>query len=324
MRRRGWQVDVVHTEPAGATVGVVRERVDVDRPDVVVYLGGDGTFSEVAKGLLASGYSTPMGMLPAGTANDQGKSFGVLSAPRALEANLDVIEAGFVCNIDVGLVEHFDSAGEVDHAEYVFHSVGFGMQPDVLAKRNEQREAVSGFPLLRELYRDQAVYAGATLERYLASWVEPTKFDAICDLDGERSFLTGLSDIVLNATPVYGGAWVLDRNSRADDGRFEFVPIFGRRDWALGAIRNLAQLQSVREFIGVSTAEREAQRQISEIELWLERPGDALVAAQIDGEEWHAGRHFRLAVLPRALPLLVPEHWRPPWSSAVLEEESDA
>src|SRR4051794_4417907 len=45
--------------------------------DTVVYMGGDGTFAEAAKGILASSRAAEvrLGMLPTGTANDQGKSF---------------------------------------------------------------------------------------------------------------------------------------------------------------------------------------------------------------------------------------------------------
>ena len=37
------------TEPEGRTVGLVCDLVEQLRPDVVVYLGGDGTFNEVAR-----------------------------------------------------------------------------------------------------------------------------------------------------------------------------------------------------------------------------------------------------------------------------------
>src|SRR5437016_4342542 len=69
----------VATEPDGATVERVRDAIDREGARVVIYMGGDGTFAEVAKGILGSTHprEIAMGMLPTGTANDQGKSFGL-------------------------------------------------------------------------------------------------------------------------------------------------------------------------------------------------------------------------------------------------------
>src|SRR5690606_37108430 len=94
------------TLPNGATVASLAERLE--RGDIarVIYLGGDGTFAETAKGIILArescGIDTPMGMLPMGTANDQGRSFGVHSGLRALPGNIDIIAAGVEQWLDVG------------------------------------------------------------------------------------------------------------------------------------------------------------------------------------------------------------------------------
>lgn len=314
MQARGWAVEFLQTEPEGRTPALVADAARARAWASVIYLGGDGTFGEVAQGLLASGTDVPLGMLPAGTANDQGKSFGVRSAPGALEENLDVLAAGHVRRIDVGWVERLDREGVIDASAWVFHSLGFGLQPDVLAQRNRDRAFVGQLPLLREFYRDQAVYAGAALQRTLASVVEPTKYDAILDADGERLLLTGLTDIVVNATPVYGGAWVLDAEAEPDDGLFEMVPVFGRRDWARSAIQQLQPLVVLNQFLGVLSPIGEADRRhVSRLELWLERPGREDIPSQVDGEEWVSGNHFRLEVRRQRLPVVVPAAWTPPW-----------
>src|SRR5215813_2620793 len=86
----------VATEPDGATVNRVREAIDDAGARVVIYMGGDGTFAEVAKGVLGSQHAreVAMGMLPTGTANDQGKSFGLDPGPASLDRNVSVIAAG--------------------------------------------------------------------------------------------------------------------------------------------------------------------------------------------------------------------------------------
>lgn len=45
--------------------------------DLVVCLGGDGTFNEVVAGLLDGGHATPMGYIPCGSTNDFASSIGL-------------------------------------------------------------------------------------------------------------------------------------------------------------------------------------------------------------------------------------------------------
>lgn len=45
--------------------------------DLVVCLGGDGTFNEVVAGLLEGGHHTPMGYIPCGSTNDFASSIGL-------------------------------------------------------------------------------------------------------------------------------------------------------------------------------------------------------------------------------------------------------
>jgi len=310
---RGHAVQFQPTAPGGLTVQLVKDRLAGGGYDVVVYLGGDGTFREVAKGVIVAGGDIPMGMLPSGTANDQGKSFGISASSEALDRNVEVIDRAFVRPIDAGRIVRLGPDGVADAEDLFFDSAGFGLNPDILARRNLDREVVGQIPLLREVYRDQLVYAGAALRRYLASWVEPTKFRAEIVSDGVAHVYDGLTDLILKATAIYGGSWVLDRESEPDDGLFEVVPIQGRRDWFSKGIRDLAVFpidQGALDKVGVTHSEGFRG---GHFEITLERPGRQDIQSQIDGEEWKPGGRFRVEVVPRVLPLIVPERWRAPW-----------
>ena len=50
--RRGHQVAFLATEPEGRTAPAVTSAVDGGSAEVAIYMGGDGTFADVAKGLL--------------------------------------------------------------------------------------------------------------------------------------------------------------------------------------------------------------------------------------------------------------------------------
>ena len=313
MHARGWAARFVSTEPDRRTVGVVRDALSEGGLDVVVYLGGDGTFGEVAEGLLAADTGCALGMLPSGTANDQGKSFGISSDEAALDRNLDVIEAGFVQLIDVGRVERLDPSGAVTSEALFFDSVGWGFQSDVLRVRNRDRLRVAKVPLLRDLYRDQAVYAGAALNRYLSSWTRPTKFSATVVADGQTVVYEKLTDLVISATAIYGGEWVLERLSEPDDGLFELVPFQGRRELFSKAIRDLRHLPVWQEHLDALGVTHSRGLAAATFDLRFHRKDGRPIAAQLDGEEWSGGFHYRVSVIPRALPLVVDEHWVPPW-----------
>src|SRR5580658_2297167 len=76
LREAGVTCDLLPTLPDGATIAAVTRALDDGGYGVVIAMGGDGTFREVASGLLESKRSTgiALGMLPTGTANDQGRS----------------------------------------------------------------------------------------------------------------------------------------------------------------------------------------------------------------------------------------------------------
>ena len=64
--------------------------------------------------------------------------------------------------------------------------------------------------------------------------------------------------------------------------------------------------------IGFEPSEGYAAR---EFDVELVRFAREQVAAQVDGEEWHAGHRFRVNVRPRALPLITPADFVPSWRS---------
>jgi diacylglycerol kinase family enzyme len=306
---RGLSVEVLHTVPAGRTPAVVAAAIGERAPDLVCSLGGDGTFNEVARGILEGGRDVPMGLFPMGTANDQGKSFGIAAGPTQLEAQADVVARGFVRRIDAGRIRAFEEERVAGEATF-FDSASFGLAPDVLAVRNRDRAQVQKVPVLAALYRDQAVYVGAALDRLLGSLIEPTAFDAVIATDRFEETRTGLTDLVVKATPVFAGEWVLERRAEPDDGLFELIAVAGRREWLARVVGDLALNPFRPAALGLPLP---AHRAASRFSLRFYRPGRDAVPSQLDGEEWLAGDRFEIEVLPRALALFVPEGFVPPW-----------
>ena len=294
----------VSTEPQGGTIAVVRDLIDAGTR-VVIYMGGDGTFAEVAKGVLGSDHAgeVAMGMLPTGTANDQGKSFGLASGPAAIEHNVAVIAAGAVVGCDVGALE-IERTGRSIHRDLFFDSFSVGLGAASLETRNRDRELVGRIPGLGALYRDQMVYAGAVLKRFAESYVVDIKFELEAVIDGTVHDFGPVLDVIVKNTKIFGGEWVLDPAAESDDGRFELVPILGRRDFGkkmMGTLRRSPVGLDDLEQIGFEHAAPIAG---SRFELIVH--GEPLPAAQCDGEELPVGDRYRIDVVKRALRLIVP------------------
>ncbi len=112
--------------------------------DVIVAVGGDGTWSNVADRLVASGRDdVALAILPSGTGNDFGRNFGF--DPRSPAEAVDVLARGHTVLVDVGRVDSL-SASEHDpdrfEPRHFLNLIGFGFDVAVI-------DAASGARLLR-------------------------------------------------------------------------------------------------------------------------------------------------------------------------------
>lgn len=308
----GIECELLPTEPHGRTVPLVRDALDQGRYRGVITMGGDGTFREVAAGLLESARreEVALGMLPTGTANDQGKSFGLGASDDDLPRNVRVIAQGSETRLDAGRLFTLGPDGEPLFENVFFDSAGWGISARVLAQRNADRRVVEGLGPLKEIYRDHAVYAGAALLTFLDSYAVSDKFDARIVADGVVHELEGLSDLIVKGTRVYGGSWVFDRTSRHDDGLFEIIPFCGKRDWTSKALVHLEGNPITEELLNAIGVEHSRSFRGGHIEMRFHVPfGHTPLRAQIDGEELPviSGRSgATIDVIPRALRLIVP------------------
>jgi diacylglycerol kinase family enzyme len=302
--------EFVPTAPDGGTVGLVRRAIDDHGARLVIYMGGDGTFAEIARGILASEHAAEvrMGMLPTGTANDQGKSFGLRAGARALRENVELIAAGLTAELDVGRLQRLDEADRVTHSELFFDSFSVGFGASVLKTRNRDRTTASKIPVMRRLYRDQLVYAGALVQRMIGSYVEDITFDLEAVLDGrEVVYHRSLIDVIVKNTVIYGGEWALAPDGAPDDGAFELVPIAGRAELSSKILATLRHGPIDEETLRALGIELSRPARASSMTLTIMCPGaPAPPAAQVDGEEFPAGDRFRIDVLPRLLKVIVP------------------
>ena len=95
--RAGYEVMTYMTAGQGDATREVQARAA--EVDLVVCVGGDGTFNETITGVLRSGRDLPVGYLPAGSTNDVAASLHLPTD--LLQAARDIVE-GEPCCYDVG------------------------------------------------------------------------------------------------------------------------------------------------------------------------------------------------------------------------------
>lgn len=95
--RGGFETIVAATAGRGDATRIARTRAE--NADVVVAVGGDGTFNEVVAGVMEAGYRKPIGYIPAGTTNDFGASIGL--SKDLVQAARDIV-TGVPKKLDIG------------------------------------------------------------------------------------------------------------------------------------------------------------------------------------------------------------------------------
>ncbi len=93
----GYEVRIAMTQKAGDGAALAEKHARDN--DIIVAIGGDGTFNEVVAGVLGSGADTPIGYIPAGTTNDFAASVGLNTSTLAAARS---IVSGHKQRFDIG------------------------------------------------------------------------------------------------------------------------------------------------------------------------------------------------------------------------------
>lgn len=300
----GLVVELLPTQPERQTVTAVKEAVQSKPVAGLISMGGDGTLREVVQGLWESGKicEIPLGMLPAGTANNHGRSFGLDTASDGLEKNVKMIATGLETRVDLGRIT--EDSGSLP--TIFLDSIGFGIGARVISRRNAERNRFAATSWASKIYRDKRVYTVATLQEL---WFarEENEFAVTVCADGSRKTYPRITELLVKGTRVYAGSWVIDRTSKHDDGLFEVVAYANNRSWVLkGLVDSVGRdgLDRLLEAARMALPEVWRAEQLAIEFDTIERTSWPDV--QIDGE-WFAGvKRLEIDVLPRVLRLIVP------------------
>lgn len=95
LKENGYRATLLYSKYKGHIMEIVR---DLKSTDLVITLGGDGTFNEAMRGNFKRNERLVLAHIPVGTTNDVGKMFGY---GKNILKNLDMLLEGEIRNVDI-------------------------------------------------------------------------------------------------------------------------------------------------------------------------------------------------------------------------------
>lgn len=199
LRARGFDVT---TEPFENLPEISRDVARLHKAaDAIVVCGGDGSISSAAASVMESGL--PLGIIPAGTANDLART---LSIPLDFLAAADVIVAGHQKCIDVGMVN--------GHAFFNVASIGLSsalaqkLDPEIKRRFGRLGYALAALRIL------------ASARRFRANIVQERRRTSV------KSY-----QIAIGNGRLYGGGNIVQESAAIDDGILDLYSLEMRSLW---------------------------------------------------------------------------------------------
>ncbi|MFB4312556.1 diacylglycerol/lipid kinase family protein [Actinomadura sp. 21ATH] len=282
-------VDLAETGHRGHAVELARQAA-VERYDVVVAVGGDGTVNEVVNGLLAKGPSPDLpalAVLPCGSANVFARAVGLPGEPvGATRALLEALRAGR--HRTVGLATAC-RPGEAER--YFTFSAGVGLDAEVV--REVERRRLAG------ARADPSLYVRAAVRQFFAG-TERRRPPLTVEVPG-RPTISGLFlAFVSNTSPwTFLGPYPVNPSPRAQFGRG--LDVFGMRSMdvapVLGALAGMLTARSRpvrgRDVLNLHDA--------AQVTLHADRP----MAFQLDGEYLGECETITFRSVPKAVRIVI-------------------
>jgi diacylglycerol kinase (ATP) len=285
------RADLAFTKPDESPMLIAQQAVD-EGYELVIVSGGDGTVSEVAKGLLHA--SIPLGIVPIGTFNNIACS---LNLPLDLAAACRVLGRGQVKRIDVG--QAVAVGGDVDAQDYFFEAAGVGLDAALFPLGEEIKGGRWGRML--QAFQLAMTYRPQSLKLQLDRPIAEARYPPLQSRFRKRRLATrtefqikALLVVVANA-PYYGAGFKVAPAAVIDDGMLT-VTIY----------RKFSKWELLRHFWSISRGQYHYNPNIETYHVGSVRLSSAMnLPVHIDGHPFGAVP-VNFKVVRQALNVMVP------------------
>ena len=272
----GWEVEVAETLSGSHAASVARQAA-TEKYDAVFAIGGDGTASQVASGLLNT--DTALAVLPAGTMNVWAMELGQRTfewpfSTGALRQNARLLADAPVYCVDVGVCN--------DHVFLLWAGLGLdAITVRQLEPRPRFQKYVSVPQYVAATFWNATIWHGIDLR----VWADDQRIDG--------HFLLA---VATNIRRYVGGIAVLSPNAYLDDGEMD-----------LWLFSGTTMADGFRHFFDLLAGRHLTSDQAQRLPFRSARvESDTAFSLQMDGDPMLGGQHAELRIQKQALRVLVP------------------
>ncbi len=272
LRRAGHTYELVVAPTGEMTAHLLAAALGPGRQafDQIAVLGGDGTINGAVNGLVMSGATLPMGIIPCGTGNETARSLGI---PKNSDKAMQIFLRGRVCPIDVGKV----------NGRYFLNTFGLGADAQVVKMVNTLRARY-------RFARNRSVYYFAAL-LLLSAGFDPFQVEVQV---GERVFRGPALMIGAANGRMYGERLQALPSPSFTDG---LLDVYLLQEMASRRFRKTARLLR-----HLPVPELTIQR-CTEVRIHLDQRREA----QVDGSLMGPAQTFELSILPQRIGVIHPQ-----------------
>jgi YegS/Rv2252/BmrU family lipid kinase len=216
-------IDARFTEAKGDGRRIAHEEAAAGR-GLIVAMGGDGTISEVADGILAAGGTSELGIIPRGTGGDFRRTLDLADDPGEASRRIRDTPARLV---DAGRVSFVADDGSLAERHFV-NVVSFGFSSDVARRANTSSKRLGG----------RVAFLAATVR----SLVSYDNADVLVSIDDQPERRLSVLLAAVGNGRFFGGGMKICPEALLDDGLLDLV-IVGNLGRA-GVMANIHRIYS--------------------------------------------------------------------------------
>lgn len=183
---------------------------------LIIACGGDGTTSEVANGILASGKDAELGIVPSGTGGDFRKTIGIPARSRDAAR---ILREGVTRKIDVGRVTFTKEDGEHD-TRYFLGVASFGMSADVIERVKEG--TTEWLPAKAPKWLSGRLSFGVSM---LQTAMQCPATRVVVQLDDAHEKHLTVANLCIANARYFGGGMKIAPEAKLTDGKFDVITI---------------------------------------------------------------------------------------------------
>jgi diacylglycerol kinase (ATP) len=195
--------EVEFTKGPGDAIQIAEQ--ESSKRDLIVGVGGDGTISEIANGILKAKSQTALGLLPGGSGGDFHRT---LNIPRSFVDAAKRLKEGSDHLMDAGKLSYVDHQGR-EQTRFFVNTASFGISGAVASRANRSTKRFGG----------TLTYATATMRTVMT-------FDAPeveLQIDEEPLRLLKILVVCVANGTSFGGGMRIAPDAKLDDGLFDVL-----------------------------------------------------------------------------------------------------